>query len=81
MILTVAEGGTLALTQQLTHFNALGSVLPNSTSLNPFANTSTQQHAVGHPPHVNQANFFKIKHEIELISLFLQENNAMGDSS
>jgi len=55
VILTVAEGGTLALTQQLTHFNALGSVLPNSTSLNPFANTSTQQHAVGHPPHENNA--------------------------
>nr|CAG4646544.1 EOG090X0CQ9 [Macrothrix elegans] len=39
VIISVAEGGTLALTQQLTHFNALGSVIPSNTSaaLNPFA--------------------------------------------
>jgi len=37
VILSVAEGGTLALTQQLTHFNALGSVIPNTPPYNPFA--------------------------------------------
>nr|CAG4638034.1 EOG090X0CQ9 [Chydorus sphaericus] len=38
VIISVAEGGTLALTQQLTHFNALGSVIPNgSPPFNPFA--------------------------------------------
>lgn len=37
VILSVDEGGTLALTQQLTHFNALGSVIPMSPPLNPFA--------------------------------------------
>ena len=44
MILSVAEGGTLALTQQLTHFNALGSVTPNTPPFNPFAahNVATQ---------------------------------------
>nr|CAG4638712.1 EOG090X0CQ9 [Cyclestheria hislopi] len=37
VILSVAEGGTLALTQQLTHFSALGSVIPHSPPSNPFA--------------------------------------------
>ena len=37
VILSVAEGGTLALTQQLAHFNALGSVMPPSSPYNPFA--------------------------------------------
>ena len=37
VILSVAEGGTLALTQQLAHFNALGSVMPPSLPYNPFA--------------------------------------------
>nr|CAG4650453.1 EOG090X0CQ9 [Sida crystallina] len=49
VILSVAEGGTLALTQQLTHFNALGSVIPHSPPLNPFANTSPQQHQSAAP--------------------------------
>ena len=45
VILSVDEGGTLALTQQLTHFNALGSVIPMSPPLNPFATQqSTNRH-------------------------------------
>ena len=37
MILTVAEGGTMALTQQLSHFNELGSSPRNNESqVNPF---------------------------------------------
>jgi len=50
VILSVAEGGTLALTQQLTHFNALGSVIPNSQPFNPFAN----QNNVGRLHHLHQ---------------------------
>lgn len=46
VILSVAEGGTLALTQQLTHFNALGSVIPIGPPFNPFAaqNVGRAQH-------------------------------------
>nr|CAG4645088.1 EOG090X0CQ9 [Leptodora kindtii] len=48
VILSVAEGGTLALTQQLTHFNALGSVIPSTPPLNPFATQNGRQQ------HINQ---------------------------
>nr|CAG4642011.1 EOG090X0CQ9 [Eurycercus lamellatus] len=44
VILSVAEGGTLALTQQLTHFNALGSVIPNAAPFNPFATQNGVRH-------------------------------------
>lgn len=44
MIISVDEGGTLALTQQLTHFNALGQVIPSaSPPFNPFATHSTER--------------------------------------
>lgn len=49
VILSVAEGGTLALTQQLTHFNALGSVIPIGSPFNPFAAQN-----VGRPQHLHQ---------------------------
>jgi glutathione peroxidase-family protein len=49
VILSVAEGGTLALTQQLTHFNALGSVIPIGAPFNPFAAQN-----VGRPQHLHQ---------------------------
>ena len=52
VILSVAEGGTLALTQQLTHFNALGSVIPLSSPYNPFAAQN-----VGRPQHLHQVYF------------------------
>jgi hypothetical protein len=42
VILTVAEGGTMALTQQLSHFSELGGASPrlDETNLNPFGPTS-----------------------------------------
>jgi hypothetical protein len=49
VILSVAEGGTMALTQQLTHFNALGSVIPIGSPFNPFAAQN-----VGRPQHLHQ---------------------------
>ena len=52
VILSVAEGGTLALTQQLTHFNALGSVIPLASPYNPFAAQN-----VGRPQHLHQVHF------------------------
>jgi hypothetical protein len=40
-ILTVAEGGTMALTQQLSHFSELGaSPRLDETNFNPFGPTS-----------------------------------------
>ena len=51
VILSVAEGGTLALTQQLTHFNALGSVIPNSQPFNPF---SAQNNVTSRLHHLQQ---------------------------
>ncbi|XP_047003246.1 protein ILRUN [Schistocerca americana] len=44
VIVTVAEGGTMALTQQLSHLNDLGSPLRqvNHSSLNPFGPSPTQ---------------------------------------
>lgn len=37
MIITVAEGGLLGLTQQMNSFNVLGSSKPSETSDNPFS--------------------------------------------
>jgi hypothetical protein len=57
VILSVDEGGTLALTQQLTHFNALGSVTPHSPPQNPFAN-ATLQNAAGRPHSIQVRSHF-----------------------
>lgn len=57
MILTVAEGGTMALTQQLSHFNELGSSPRNNDSqVNPF----------GSPNRPSQTTLF----QVIIISIF-----------
>lgn len=75
VILSVAEGGTLALTQQLTHFNALGSVIPIGPPFNPFAAQN-----VGRAQHLHQVcHFFLFLLTFELtVNVSFQDDAQMG---
>lgn len=72
MIISVAEGGTLALTQQLTHFNALGSVIPNgSPPFNPFAAQN------GVRPHLHHQVMFLLFQFMNQIFIFLLSTTGL----